>query len=48
MAACDRDDAAASLAEAEALIEGYRDAAEAGEEIIVELAGVVDDPFASA
>jgi hypothetical protein len=48
MAAYDRADAAASLAEAEALIEGYRDAAEAGEEIIVELAGVVDDPFASA
>lgn len=41
-------DAAASLAQAEALIEDDRAAAEAGDEIIVELTGVIDDPFAAA
>jgi hypothetical protein len=48
MQAYDAADAAASLAEAEALIDGYRAAAESGAEIVVELTGVVDDPFAAA
>jgi Ca2+-binding RTX toxin-like protein len=45
MAAYDRDDGQASLAQAEVLIDGFRSAAEAGDAIVVELAGVIDDPF---
>jgi hypothetical protein len=48
MAVYDRDDAVRSLAQAEALIDSYRDAAVTpdSDEIVVELTGVIDDPFA--
>jgi hypothetical protein len=45
MAVYDRDAAEASLAQAERLIDGFRAAAETGDEIVVELSGVADDPF---
>jgi Ca2+-binding RTX toxin-like protein len=50
MAAYERGDAEASLAEAERLIDAFRDAAEnpSSNELIVELVGFVDDPFAVA